>query len=75
MPDDPQEQGKAGAKDEARDNREVESRVFAAVHDVAGESPEPERKLATEIKKSANEDKKAAEEEKCASEFAERVHP
>jgi hypothetical protein len=45
----PEEQRKSHAEDEAGDDREIESGVFAAVHDVAGEAAKMERELVSEI--------------------------
>jgi hypothetical protein len=72
--EEPEEQGKCCAEDEAGDDREIEGGVFAAIDDVPGELSEAEREFATEIKKSADKNQKAAEEEKRTAEFAERVH-
>jgi len=74
MAKEPKEEREGGAEEEAGDDGEVESRMFAAVDDVAGKATEAEGQLAAEIEKSAEEDEEAAEEEKRAAEFAERVH-
>jgi hypothetical protein len=54
--EEPEEQGKCSAEDEARDDREIEGGVFAAMDYVAGELSEAEREFATEIEESADED-------------------
>ena len=74
MGEEPEEERKAKAEEEAGDDGEIESGVLAAVDDVAGKAAEAKRELAAEIKKSADEDEEAAEEKKGAAEFAERVH-
>ena len=70
----PEEQAQTDAEEQAGDNREVESSVFAAMDNVAGEFSQAEREFHTKIKKCAQENEEAAEEEKCAAEFAKRVH-
>jgi hypothetical protein len=72
--EEPEEEGKSGAEDEACDDREVESRVFTAVDDVAWEFAEAKREFAAEIEESADEDEEAAEDQESAAEFAERIH-
>ena len=54
--EEPEEQGKCCAEDEAGDDREIEGGVFAAMDDVAGELSEAEREFATEIEESADGD-------------------
>jgi hypothetical protein len=72
--EEPEEEGKCCAEDEAGDDGEIEGGVFAAMDDVAGELSKAERKFPAGIKKSADEDEEAAEEEEGAAKFAERVH-
>jgi hypothetical protein len=48
--EEPEEEGKRGAKNEASDDGEIESGVFAARDDVAGEFAEAERESSTEVK-------------------------
>ena len=55
MREEPEEKREGCAENEAGDDREVESCVFTAVDDVAGEFAEAERELAAEIEKSADE--------------------
>jgi hypothetical protein len=71
----PEQERQGAAEEEAGDDGEVKSGVFAAMNDIAGEAAEAEREFSAEIEKSANEDEKAAEEEECAAEFAKRIHP
>jgi hypothetical protein len=54
--EEPEEEGKCCAEDEAGDDREIEGGVFAAMDDVAGEFSEAERESATEIEESTHED-------------------
>jgi len=54
--EEPEEQGKCCAEDQAGDDREIEGGVFAAMDDVAGELSEAEREFATEIEESADGD-------------------
>jgi len=72
--DQPEEERKTEAEEEARDDGEVEDGVLAAVNDVAGEFSEPEGKLSTEVQKRADRDEEAAKEEEHTAEFAERIH-
>ena len=72
--EEPEEEREGGAEKEAGDDREVKSRVFAAMQDVAGEAAEMEGEFATEKEKSACEDEEATEEKKSAAEFARGVH-
>jgi hypothetical protein len=72
--EEPEEERKGQAKNEARDDGEVESGVFAAVDDVTGESSEAEGEFAAKEQKSTNDDEETSEEEQGAAEFAERIH-
>jgi hypothetical protein len=54
MREEPEEQGKCCAEEEAGDYREIKGGVFAAMDDVAGESSEVKREFAAEIEKSAD---------------------
>ena len=72
--EEPEEKRECCAENEAGDDGEVESCVFAAMDDVAGEFAEAEREFAAEIEKSADEDEEAAEDQEGAAEFAIRVH-
>lgn len=54
MREEPEEEGKCCAEDEAGDDREIEGGVFAAMDDVAGELSEAKREFAAEIEKSAD---------------------
>ena len=53
--EEPEEKRKCPAEDKASNDREIESGVFAAMDDVAGEFAETEGKFAAEIEKSAEE--------------------
>jgi hypothetical protein len=70
----PEEERKAEAENEAGDDGEVESGVFAAVNDVAGKAAEAQREFSAEVKQSADEDQEGAENEESAAEFAEGIH-
>jgi hypothetical protein len=70
----PKEKREGNAEEQASDDREVESGVFAPVNDIAGESTEAKGKLSTEVEKPAENDKKAAEKEEGAAEFAKGLH-
>ena len=72
--EEPEEKREGGAEKEAGDDRKVQSGVFAAMDDVAGEMARAEREFAAKKEKSAREDEEAAEEKKSAAEFAEGVH-
>lgn len=75
MVDEPEEERKTEAEEEAGDDREVDRGVFATMNDVAGESSQAEREFAAEVQKSAQTDKEPTENEESPAEFAERVHP
>jgi hypothetical protein len=70
----PEEEREGGAEDEARDDREVEGGVFAAMEDVSREAAEAQRKFSAQAEKCADEDEEGSENEEGAAEFAERVH-
>jgi len=72
--EEPEEKRKAEAEDEAGDDGEIKSGVFAAMNDVAGKFSQAEGEFAAEVEKSAEEDEEAAEKEEGAAKFAERVH-
>jgi len=72
--DQPEEERKTDAKDEAGDDREIESSVFAAIDNVPREAAEAEERFAAEVEKCTDENDKASEEEERAAEFAEGVH-
>ncbi len=74
MGEEPEEERKGGAEEEARDDREVESGVFAAMDDVAGEAAEAQRKFSAEVEKSADQYEEGAENQESAAEFAEGIH-
>jgi hypothetical protein len=56
----PEEQRKGNAENEAGDDGEIESGVFAAVDDVSGELSEAEGELGSEVENGADEHEKAA---------------
>jgi hypothetical protein len=72
--DQPEEERKTDAEDEAGDDREIESSVFAAIDNVPREAAEAEGRFAAEVEKCTDENDKASEEEERAAEFAEGVH-
>lgn len=57
--DEPEEDGEPDAEDKAGDDRKVESGVFAAVNDVAGQFSQPEWQLVSEIKKDTDQDEES----------------
>lgn len=74
MRDEPEEQGKRDAEEQAGDDRKIESRVFAAVNDVAGQFSQAEREFVPKIKKGADQNDKPSEEDKRPPKLAERIH-
>jgi hypothetical protein len=74
MSEQPEEERKTEAEEEAGDDRKVEGGMFAAVDDVAGEAAEAQREFSAEVKKSAHNHEESTENEKSAAEFAERIH-
>jgi hypothetical protein len=72
--EEPEEEREGGAEEEAGDNGEIESGVFATVDDVAGEAAKAEGKLPAKIKKSAQNDEESTENEEGAGEYARGVH-
>jgi hypothetical protein len=74
MREEPEEERKCCAEDEASDDRKIESGVFAAMDNVAWEFAEAKGEFAAEIEDSADEDEEATKDQKSAAEFAERIH-
>jgi len=74
MGEEPEEERKAKAEEEACDDGEIESGVLAAVDDVAGKAAEAKRELAAEVEKSADKDEEGAENEESAAEFTDGIH-
>jgi hypothetical protein len=72
--DEPEEKRERDTEEQTGDDGKVESGVFAAVNDVAGQFSEAEGKLVSEIEKSPEKNEKTCEEKKRAAEFTERVH-
>ena len=72
--DEPEEKRERGAEEKTGDDGKVEGGVFAAVDDVAGQFPEAEGQLVSEIEKEADQNQQCSEENKRAAELAERVH-
>jgi hypothetical protein len=70
----PEEERKGEAENEARDDGEIEGGAFAAVDDVAGKAAEAKGEFSAEVEKCADEDEQNTENKKGAAEFAERVH-
>jgi hypothetical protein len=70
----PEEERKSGAEEKASDDGEIESGVFAAVDDVAGEPVEAKGESSAKIEVGTDEDEENAENKEDAAEFAERVH-
>jgi hypothetical protein len=74
MGEEPEEERKYHAEYEARDDGKVESGMFAAMDDVAGEFAEAEWEFGAEVEKSADDYEDDAEQEKSAAEVTERIH-
>ena len=74
MSEQPEEERKTEAEEEAGDDRKVEGGAFAAVDDVAGEAAETPWEFSPEVKQSADKDQKSAENEEGAAEFPEGIH-
>jgi len=72
--DDPENQTDEHADDQARDEREIESAVLAAMDDVARQATEAEGKFAAEVEKHTDDDKNGAQNEQRAAELLERFH-
>jgi len=72
--EEPEEKREDDAEEQAGDDREVESGVFAAMDDVAGEFSKAKRQLAAKIKKSAEKNQKTAQEKESPSQLAKRFH-
>jgi hypothetical protein len=74
MGEEPEEERKYHAEYEARDDGKVESGMFTAMDDVAGEFAEAEWEFGAEVEKSADDYEDDAEQEKSAAEVTERIH-
>lgn len=74
MIDQPKEERKTEAEDEAGNDGEIEGGVFAAIDDVAGESPQAEGEFSAKVEESTDENEETAEKKERAAEFAEGVH-
>lgn len=72
--DQPEEEGKSGAEDHARDDWKVDCDVLTAMDDVAGKSSEAKGEFSTEEEKSPADGKQAAEEKESTAEFAKGIH-
>jgi hypothetical protein len=72
--EEPENERKDKAEDQASHDGEIEGGVFAAVDDVARKSSEAEREFAAEEQKSTDDGQEAAEVEQRTAEFAERIH-
>jgi hypothetical protein len=72
--EEPKEERKTEAENEAGDDREVEGGAFAAVDDVAGEAAETPWEFSPEVKQSADKDQEGTDNEEGAAEFAEGIH-
>jgi hypothetical protein len=74
MGEEPEEQRKPKAEEEAGDDREIESGVLAAVEDIAGNAAKTQRKSSTEVEKCADEDEEPSQNEEGAAKITERIH-
>ena len=74
MGEEPEKQREKGAEKQAGNDGKVESSVFAAMDDVAGQSSKTKGELAAKVEENADERKQPAQEEEGAAEFAERLH-
>lgn len=72
--EEPEKERNSDAQKKARDDGEVKSGVFAAMHDVARKFSQAEGELVTEVQKGADKNKKCSKEKKRAAEIAERLH-
>ena len=72
--DKPKKKRKHDADHETGDDGKVESRVCAAMDDVAGQFSEAEGKLVAEIKKGTEKNEKSSEENQRTAEIAKRLH-
>jgi len=72
--EEPEEQRKAKAEEEASDDGKVERSMLAAMDDVSGKFAEAERQSRVEIQNCAENKQQAPEEEQGAAKFAERIH-
>ena len=70
----PEKKREAGAQNEARDDREIESGVFPVVDDVPRKPPQSKWKFAAKIKKCTDNRDKAPEDEEPPAEFAGWIH-
>jgi len=74
MGEEPEEERKSGAENEAGDDGEIESCVLATMNDVAGKFAEADREFAAEIKQRAEDGEENAENEEGASQIADGIH-
>jgi hypothetical protein len=74
MGEEPEEEGKCRAEYDARHDGKVESGMFTAMDDVAGEFTEAEGEFGAEVEKSAEDYEDDAEQEKSAAEVTKRIH-
>jgi hypothetical protein len=72
--EEPEKERNSDAQKKARDDGEVKSGVFAAMHDVARKFSQAEGELVAEVQKGADKNKKCSKEEKRAAEITERLH-
>ena len=74
MGEEPEEERKRGAEEQASDDGEIKSGVFAAMNNVAGKFSETKGELVPKVKKGAKKDEESAEEEKRTAELTKRLH-
>jgi hypothetical protein len=72
--EEPEEEGKAEAEEEAGDNGEVDGGVLAAVDDVAGKAAKAEGEFAGEVEEGAESEEEGAGEEEEFAEIAQGIH-
>ena len=74
MREEPKDQRKKQAQDQARDDRKIEGGVFYTADDVTGKPPEPQQGLSAEVEKAAQKDEESTKDQDDAAEFPKRVH-
>jgi hypothetical protein len=74
MGEEPEEERKKEAQNEAGNDREIKGGVSTAMDDVAGEFSQAKGEFATEKKEGTGQNKEAAKKHESAAEFAKRIH-
>jgi len=74
MGEEPEEQRKPKAEEEAGDDREIESGVLTAVEDIAGKFSKAKGEPAVEIQDRAGDDRHGAKQHQESAEIARWIH-